>query len=120
MTNQQDQVAKVRQAIYRGAGIETIVRELKTSLALVKRQRKAMGVLGITSETEVLTTPQASYLLGLAPEGKRVGAFIRDGRLPSTKMGRDRQIVKKDFLAFAAQPRRVGNPDLLRKKKQKA
>jgi hypothetical protein len=120
MNHQSDREAKVRQAIYRGAKTETIVRELNASIALIKRQREAMGKLGITPMTDPLTAPQASYLLGLASAGKRVGAFLRDGRLQSTKPGRDRVITRKHFLEFAAQPRRVGNPNLMKKKKQEA
>jgi len=112
--------AKIRQAIYRGAKSETIVRELKASVAQINRERTGMQKLGITAKTISLTTPQAAYLLGLSPTAKRIGVYIRDGRLPSRKQGRDIVIDKDDFLEFARYPRLAGRPDLLLKKAQKS
>ena len=66
-----------------------------------------MVKLGITKDTDPLTTAQVTYLLGLSKDAKRVNVFIRKGRLTSSKPGRDRFVSREDFLAFASKPRPV-------------
>ena len=56
----------------------------------------------------MLTIPQVAARLGLSKT--RIHEFIRAGRLPATKPGRDWLITPEDLAAFAAIPRRPGHP----------
>lgn len=110
MTKQQLQqkLALIRQAIYRGARIETIVKQLNVTISLINREQDAMATVGISKDTTILTTGQVAHLLGLSPESGRVRLLCRDGRIKGQKVGRDVLVSRAAFLDFAALSRRSG------------
>lgn len=55
-----------------------------------------------------LTVAEAAPLLGITPN--RVYVLIREGRLKSTKLGRDHLLLRSDVEAFAKKPRTPGRP----------
>lgn len=55
---------------------------------------------------KMLTTNEAASLLGVTVQ--RIHQFIKDGRLPAEKMGRD-YIIKEDDLMLV-EDRKVGRP----------
>lgn len=58
---------------------------------------------------ELLSVPQAARLLGLSRPS--VYRYIREGRLRALRVGRAVVLQRQDVLAFAAVPRRPGNPN---------
>ncbi len=57
---------------------------------------------------EFLTIPQAAARLGLTYQ--RVDQFLREGRLPYIRLGRDRLVTATDLEAFQRRQRRPGRP----------
>ena len=57
---------------------------------------------------DYLTTTDAAKRLGVTSQ--RVGTFIRHGRLPATRIGRDWMILSNDLDAFAERQRTNGRP----------
>ncbi len=119
MKKQSDKAAKIRQAIYRGATTESIVRNLRATVVQVKHERESLIENGIRKADKYLTTRQAAFLLGLSEEGRRVGVFLRNGRLKHEKIGNNLYITRQDFLEFAAKPRPFGRLDLRRNREEK-
>ncbi len=57
----------------------------------------------------LITTTEAAEILGISTS--RVRQFIIDGRLQSTKLGRDQFLKQADVEDFASKPReRTGRP----------